>query len=79
MLPAVLQKATISTLNIMLLVTGGFLSLALKGTAEPGRPRAFKTTLDIVSIGRAFPCTAGSLMDSMSVVRRFPLALAEDF
>ena len=50
-----------------------------KGTTEPGRPKASKITLDATGVNKAFLLRGKiSLMDSISVVRRLPLAFTEN-
>lgn len=57
----------------------GISFLLPEGTAEPGRPRASKTTLEVVSVNKTLPLGITSLLvDCISVVCRFPLALAKN-
>jgi len=78
-LSVVSEKATISASSITSLMMQDIPVLVLKGTAEPGRPKASNITLGIISINRAFLLHGtNSLMDGLSVVRRFPLALAKN-
>jgi len=78
MLPVVSEKATISASSITSLITECIPSLVVKKGTEPGRPKASKITLSVISVSRAFLRVISSLVDGMSIVRRFPLALAEN-
>lgn len=46
------EKATISASSITSLTTDGIPFLAVEGTTEPGRPRASKIILGLVSVDR---------------------------
>ena len=72
------EKATISASSITSFTTDGIPFLAVEGAAEPGRPKASNMTLGLVSFDRVFSMRS-SLMNSTSVVRRFPLTLAKKF
>ena len=53
--------------------------LVVEGTAEPGRPRASKITLGVISVNKAFlHHGTNSLVYGMSVIRRLPLALTKN-
>jgi len=76
--PVVSEKATISASSITSLITECIPALVVKKGTEPGRPKASRITLIFISVSKAFLHITSSLVDGMSIVRRFPLALAEN-
>ena len=78
-LPVVSEKGTISASSITSLMTQDIPVLVLKGTTEPGRPKASKITLGMISVNGAFLIHGtNSLMDGLSIVCRFPLTLTKN-